>query len=427
MMRKLFITFFFIHIITAIYAQTVNAPAVTARGAVLLDRYSGCTLWEKNADQQLPMASTTKIMTAIIIIDKGADKLNDTVKVSKHAFGTGGSSVFAMGDQPTLEELLKAIMLRSSNEATVAAAEYLGGGGIEGEKLFVKWMNDKASAMGLKNTHFTNPHGLYNVKHYSSARDLAKMARYALATPIIAEVITTKNCTINVPPRGNVWLDNHNRDIGKCLDGLPGAIIDGVKTGYVKESGQCLVSSASCRGWQLISVVLNSEDKFGENKALLSYGFRNFAWKTYVKENKPILSVPITGADIDKIPVGSVSLLGLPAMIGDNNVGQVSVVGNDGKPLKKLDCPITRGQAVGTVQLIVNNNLVSAVPAIALVDATASVKLKVLRILKQIGIVLAAMLIGGFLIGKIAKISRRYRRRLKARSRKANPDGQSEG
>ncbi len=426
-MRYFFISFFLIYLFTTIYSQTVKAPAVTARGAVLMDRYSGCTLWGKNADQQLPMASTTKIMTAIIILDKGADKLSQTVKVSEHAFATGGSSVFAAGDQPTLEELLKAIMLRSSNEATVAAAEYLGGGGIEGEKLFVKWMNEKAIAMGLKNTHFTNPHGLYVKDHYSSARDLACLTRYALANPIIAEVITTKNCTINVPPRGNVWLDNHNRDVGKAIDGVPGAIIDGVKTGYVKESGQCLVTSASCRGWQLISVVLNSEDKFGENKALLSYGFRNFAWKTYVKENKPVISVPVSGADVDKVSIGTVYLLGFPAMIGDNSTGQISVVGNDGKPLRKVSCPISRGQAIGTIQLIVNNRIVSAVPAIALSDALPSVKLKVIKIVKLVLFILVAILIGGFIIGKIAKISRRYRRRLKARSRKVNSDGQSEG
>lgn len=426
MIRKLFLTFIFIYFLTTLYSQTVKAPAVTARGAILMDRYSGCTLWEKNADLQLPMASTTKIMTAIIIIDKGADKLSQTIKVSEHAFSTGGSSVFAAGDQPTLEELLKAIMLRSSNEAAVASAEFLGGGGEVGEKLFVKWMNEKAIAMGLKNTHFTNPHGLYDKNHYSSAHDLATLTRYALANPIISEILTIKNCSINVPPRGNIWLDNHNKDIGKSLDGLPGAIIDGVKTGYVKESGQCLVSSASCRGWQLISVVLNSGDKFGENKSLLSYGFRNFAWKTYVKENKAIVSIPVSGADIKTVSIGTVYLLGIPSMIGDNNDGQISVVGNDGKPLKKLESPILHGQAVGTIKLIVNNKVVSAVPAIALVDAPSSVKLKVFKMIIKGVIILVAILMGGFIIGKIAKISRRKWRRLKARSRKVNSDGQSE-
>ncbi|MEI6521021.1 MAG: serine hydrolase, partial [bacterium] len=181
MNRKLFITFFFIYFISNLYSQAVKVPVVTARGAILMDRYSGCTLWEKNAELKLPMASTTKIMTAIIIIDKGSDKLSQTVKVSPHAFATGGSSVFAAGDQPTLEELLKAIMLRSSNEAAAAAAEFLGGGGVEGEKQFVKWMNEKAIAMGLKNTHFMNPHGLYDKDHYTTAHDLACLTRYALA------------------------------------------------------------------------------------------------------------------------------------------------------------------------------------------------------------------------------------------------------
>ncbi len=425
-MRIFYLFFLFIYFFSAVYSQVVKVPSVTARGAVLIDRYSGCTLWEKNADLRLPMASTTKIMTAIIIMDKGADKLNQIVKVSQNAFATGGSSVFAAGDQPTLDEILKATLLRSSNEATVAAAEYLGGGGIEGEKLFIKWMNEKAIAMGLKNTHFSNPHGLYEKNHYSSARDLACMTRYALANPIIAEILTTKNCSISVPPRGNVWLDNHNRDIGKPLDGLPGAIIDGVKTGYVKEAGQCLVSSASCRGWQLISVVLNSEDKFGENKALLSYGFKNYAWKTFVKENKPIVSVPVSGADIDKVPVGTVYLLGIPAKIGDNSDGRITVIGIDGKPLRKLVSPVTRGQAVGIVQLIVNNKIVSAVPAVALAEALPSKKLKILKTLKQVFMIVVAVLIGGFIIGKIAKISRRYRRRLKAKFRKVNPDGPGE-
>jgi hypothetical protein len=158
----------------------------------------------------------------------------------------------------------------------------------------------------------------------------------------------------------------------------------------------------------------------------LSYGFKNYAWKTFVKENKPIVSVPVSGADIDKVPVGTVYLLGIPAKIGDNSDGRITVIGIDGKPLRKLVSPVTRGQAVGIVQLIVNNKIVSAVPAVALAEALPSKKLKILKTLKQVFMIVVAVLIGGFIIGKIAKISRRYRRRLKAKFRKVNPDGPGE-
>ncbi len=151
-----------------------TAPLVTANAAILMDRQSGLVLWAHNPDLELPMASTTKIMTAMVILDHGANRLNEKVKVSKYAASTGGSYIFHEGDVTTLYNLLVAALVRSSNEATVAAAEYLAGD----EQTFVGWMNEKAThELGLKHTHFINPHGLYDkfhgAEHHTTARDLA--------------------------------------------------------------------------------------------------------------------------------------------------------------------------------------------------------------------------------------------------------------
>ncbi|MHB9132767.1 MAG: D-alanyl-D-alanine carboxypeptidase family protein [Armatimonadota bacterium] len=398
-----------------------SSSLVQAKAAILMDRQTSLVLWEKNADEKLPMASTTKIMTAIVILEHGKERLGEEVTVSANAFATGGSSVFKAGDRTTLENLLKAILIQSSNEASVAAAEYLAGS----EKQFVAWMNAKAKELGLRHTHFVNCHGLYDRKigaqHYSTARDLAVIAQYALTYhPEIRKIIVMGNpkpVGIDVVPRGRVLLWMHNRGVNKEVPGIPGSRIDGVKTGFVKESGKCLVSSATLNRWQLIAVVLNSPDYFNENNTLLHYGFSRFEWKKYADTTMTGTSVPVSWGAQSQLPVGTRETFGAP--IPKLEFGQAvnDEVRFEGNPLK---APVQKGQVVGRLVLYRDGQKILYDEAIALADVPVAGWVRFLRGIgfTVFGIVLMAF--AGKLYGKIAKTHRRRRRRLATASRNAD-------
>jgi D-alanyl-D-alanine carboxypeptidase (penicillin-binding protein 5/6) len=363
-------------------APAGQSLAIAAKAAIVLDRETGEVLWAHNAERSFPMASTTKIMTAIVILDHGADRLDETVTVSPVAFAAGGSSQFAAGDTVLLGDLLKAALIRSSNEATVAAAEYLAGS----EAAFVGWMNDKAQQMGLRHTHFVNPHGLYDphqgARHYSSAHDLALITREALQRyPLIRQIVTQgrpRPVIVKALPRGDVWLENRNKILNQPVPGIPGSRVDGVKTGYVKEAGKCLVSSATLNGWQLIAVVLNSPDMFAESQTLLHYGFSRYHWRTYAEAGQLTTALDVRGG-ARKVPVAAATRLGAPELrleYGEETEAQVRVVPLGPAPPARglwararasgLAAPIPRGAHVGTLRLERDGRVLCEVPAVAM-------------------------------------------------------------
>jgi D-alanyl-D-alanine carboxypeptidase (penicillin-binding protein 5/6) len=387
-----------------------RAPMISAQSAILMDRQTGLVLWEYNADQVLPMASTTKIMTAMVILDHGADRLNDTLTVSAHAFATGGSSILAAGDTLTLGDTLKAALICSSNEATVAAAEFLTNGDVP---QFLRWMNDKARDLGCTHTRFVNTHGLYDpgcgAQHHTTARELALISRYALTYyPEINRIIrqgVRKPVSINVVPRGNVVLWGRNRIIGQPVPGVQESIVDGVKTGYVKESGKCLVSSATLRGWQLIAVVLNSPDMFKENQAMLRHGFLKFAWKTCATPASTF-TVPVKHGKVKSLTVRPQTVLGAPmlrAMQGEEPDDRV--VFRD----TQVTAPIAAGQAVGTLDLLRDGMLIASTPALAH-EAVPLVWYRVKALWAALGVSLTICIAGFVLLyGTRAKNARRRR------------------
>ncbi len=400
-------------------------PQISARAGILTDRYTGMVLWEQNADQPLPMASTTKIMTAMVIMDHGADRLLEKVTVSEKAASTGGSSVYAAGDVVPLGDLLRAALLRSSNEATVAAAEFLGGKG--GEAQFVQWMNDKARDLGLKHTHFVTPHGLYVPDHYSSARDLAIMARQAMTYPLIRQLVSTKLSYTYVPQRNvKVSLDNHNKALGRPLPGVPGAVIDGVKTGYVKEAGKCLVSSASVKGWQLLAVVLNSPDMYQETECLLAYGFTHYAWHTYATETQTGLTAPVEWGDKPFVPLGARGVLGAPVLRREFGGQDDDKVVLHRASLVPLPAPVAQGTEIGTLDLIHNGQVVISLPAYTLHAVPQVWWLRTARKTGYSVMVLLVLAIVGKIYGTRAKIARRRRSRFQASRRRADSGGPGE-
>jgi D-alanyl-D-alanine carboxypeptidase (penicillin-binding protein 5/6) len=258
--------------VTTIGFESVNASSLQkntalipthAQAAALIDVTSGRVLFSKQGDQELRIASLTKIMTAIVAIEEG--KLNRPVQVSKNAYAKEGSSIYLkLGEQMTLENMLYGLMLRSGNDAATAIAEHIGGS----EEGFVYLMNAKANELGLMHTHFMNPHGLDAEGHYSSANDLARLTAYAMHNSTFKEIVRTP--VKRVPNPNESWdykWDNKNKML-RFYDGA-----DGVKTGYTKKALRCLVSSATRNGQQLVTVTINDGDDWNDHRKMLDYGF----------------------------------------------------------------------------------------------------------------------------------------------------------
>lgn len=261
-------------------------PGTNAQAASLIDVTSGRILYSHHGDAEMPVASLTKIMTAIVAIEHG--KLNEVVSVSKNAYRKEGSSIYLeLGEEMTLENMLYGLMLRSGNDAATAIAEHVGGS----EEGFVHLMNEKVKMLGLKHTQFQNPHGLDAKGHYSSANDLAVITAYSLQNPVFKEIVKTPSK--KAPNPNNPWdykWDNKN----KMLHFYEGA--DGVKTGYTKIARRCLVSSATRAGQQLAVVTLNDGDDWNDHQKLLDYGFAHYPLKEIIETGQSVQNELVTGS-----------------------------------------------------------------------------------------------------------------------------------
>lgn len=248
-------------------AETIKEPDVNSRACVVIDRKTNSVLFGKNENTKKKMASTTKIMTATIIIEKC--NLSDTIEISKKAAGTGGSRLgLKTGDKITILDLLYGLMLRSGNDAAVALAEYAGGD-ING---FAELMNAKALELGLTNTHFETPHGLDSNEHYTTAYELALLSNYALNNPTFAKIVGTKKytITINGSPKA---LSNTNELLGN-MEG-----VYGIKTGFTNGANRCLVTACKRNNIDIICVVLGADTKKFrtiDSIKLINYVFNNF-------------------------------------------------------------------------------------------------------------------------------------------------------
>ena len=275
-----------ISLITLIIILSINSyafgqgPSIDAESAILMDAKSGRVLLEYNPHIRLPMASTTKIMTALIALENG--NLKENVNINQDVVGIEGSSIYLCDKESiSLEDLVYGLMLRSGNDASMAIANYIG----EDLQGFVNMMNVKAKELGANNTNFINPHGLPDENHYSSAYDLALITKEAMKIDKFKEVVSTKTWE-SKRDKNNIFY-NKNKTLWEYEGG------DGVKTGYTKRAGRCLVSSATKKDIQFISVVLNDQNWFADCYKLMDYGFENF--NTYVIFEK--------GQYIDKISI----------------------------------------------------------------------------------------------------------------------------
>lgn len=278
---------------------SVMPPSVSARSAVLIEAESGNVIYSKNMHEILPMASTTKVMTALVALELAPP--DTVITVDAAAIGVEGSSVYLTeGEQLTLEQLLYALMLESANDAATAIAIGLSGS----VEAFADAMNRKASKLGLLTTHFSNPHGLDDEEHFTSALELALIAREALKNDLFRTIVSTRKTTI--PHAGidtNRLLVNHN----KLLRIYDGCI--GVKTGFTKKSGRCLVSAAERDGVMLIAVTLDAPDDWKDHSAMLDYGFTQYESVTLCEAESVRVTLPVTGGTAEAVTLCNRNML----------------------------------------------------------------------------------------------------------------------
>jgi len=323
--------------------NTASAAEISAEYACVIEAMTGRVLYEKNADERAAMASTTKIMTAVIALEN--TKPDDIVTMSRNAaYQEGSSAYFKIGDEVRMMDLLYGLMLNSGNDAAVAIAEHISGNTED----FAVLMNEKAKEIGASDTSFINPNGLYDEKHYTTAEDLAKITAYAMENETFCDIVSSKTKEITVVNTGvKMYFSNHNKML-KTYDGATG-----VKTGFTKKAGRCLVSSAKRDGIELIAVTLNAPDDWTDHKNLLDEAFSKVEVKTIVRKGQKIseiiandtkigaicsedIIVPYFGAASEyELVTHLVKNISAPVNDGDK-IGICDVV-YDGKVIKQFD------------------------------------------------------------------------------------------
>lgn len=320
-----------------LYSPPANAkpPEVTADAAVLMDARTGQVFYDKNGFKRREPASLTKIMTAIVALEYG--HLDEVVTVSRRAAAVRMGSVLNLrpGEKLTLENLLKAALVMSANDSTVAIAEHVAGS----EEAFVKMMNAKALVLGATRTRFANTNGYHHPQHYSCARDLAVITRYALQNPVFNQIVSTRRATIEFCSSARKEdIFSTNRLL--LNNGFPG--IDGVKTGSTPRAGNCLIASATRGGRRFIAVVLCSADRYRDATVLLDYGFTEVQRVALCAPGEEVVKVPVS-----RSAAGVVSAVAASVLEVDLAREQLSQIRREVKLLSPLKAPVRVGQKVG--------------------------------------------------------------------------------
>lgn len=375
-----------------------QAPKVTASSAILIDARSGQVIYEKNADAVRPPASTTKIMTAILLREHL--KLDEVLTASKHASEANGSSLYLKpGEKITVRDLMYAIMLRSANDGCVVVAERIAGS----EPKFAEMMTKKAHEIGAVHTIYRNCNGLNTPPNETTARDLATMARYAAHDPVFNEVTKTRYHKVGRSiEKKDVIVRNHARFLWR----FPGA--DGIKTGFTNPAGKCFVGSATFGGWRLISVVMNSPDIFGETAKLMRYGFGQFQRKLLVARGQQIARAEVCSGTAAVVPATVLDDLtcvvprGVPASV-NYQVHQESV-----------NAPVAPGSTVGTVEVRVDGRKQFVAPLVAAAGVNRAGVFHTAGVAGGTYVLVAFMMMAVAYAATIAKSTRIRRDRLKA-------------
>lgn len=265
----------------------VESPVVSAASAILMDAQSGRILYEKDAYTRRSIASTTKLLTALVAVESTPD-LSRLVTITADHWAEGTSMYLKPGEEVTLEDLLYGLLLQSGNDAALAIAT-----GCAGDvETFVEWMNQWSADLGMENSHFANPNGLDDENHYSTAYDMALLARAVLENETLSGIVATRSTT-----KAGRSLSNHN----KLLWQYEGC--NGMKTGYTTKAGRTLVSSATQNGQTLICVTLNDPNDWEDHRALFDYGFKEWPVRLLAVGGKEFRKLPVTGSLVPQVQI----------------------------------------------------------------------------------------------------------------------------
>lgn len=339
-------------------AKVEDLPKINSRYAVVIDKNNKTVIYGKNENTKTKMASTTKIMTCLVVLENA--NLRDIVETSAKAAGTGGSKLkFKKGDKISVNDLLYGLMLRSGNDAAVALAEHVGGN-IEG---FATLMNKKAVELGLKNTHFETPHGLDSDNHYTTPYELALLTAYALENNIFKTIVGTKSCSININgiPR---TIFNTNELLGN-LNG-----VYGVKTGFTNGAGRCLVTAIKRENLDAICVVLGADtkkDRTADSVKLIEYTFKNYEsinisnkineefekWKS-INEKRIVIKNGIKPST--KIKLDEYNIKTYPIKKNSENNIKVEINGN-----LNINAPVRKNTKIGELKVFYDDKCISEI------------------------------------------------------------------
>ena len=359
-MKRIYLLVLFISILLPFNIKALeddNKLLENATSGLLMEQSTGEIIYKKNINKKVPVASMTKMVVQTIIlenIESGKIKWNDVVEVSKNAADMGGSQIYlTAGEKMSIKDLFKGISMASANDATVAMAEYLAGS----EEKFVKKMNQKIRSLGLKNTQFKNSTGLDEDGHYSSAYDMAIIARNLLNHEQILQFSSVYEDYLREDTENKFWLDNTN----KLVRYYEGA--DGLKTGHTDNAGYCLAATAKKNDMRLIAIVLGEEDSKTRNSEamqLLDYGFNNKKIMKLKDKNALVKEIKIDKGNKDKVGVITKDSVGvLQDKVGDKNKYTYNV------KLNNITLPIKKGDTLGKINIYEKDKYINSVDLIS--------------------------------------------------------------
>lgn len=341
------VSFFITSLLTTSASANGNSVQLAdeSSSAILIERDTGKILYEKNSNEKLPPASMTKIMTMLLImeaLDEGRLKFDEKVRTSEYAASMGGSQIFLEpGEEMTVEEMLKGIAIGSGNDASVAMAERLAGS----EEEFVKMMNAKVKELGLKNTAFKNPTGLSITDHYSTAHDMALMAKELLKYEKITQFTGKYEDYLREDSENKFWLVNTNR----LVRFYPG--VDGLKTGFTNEAKYCLTATAQKDGMRVIAVVFGaptSKSRNAQVTKMLDYAFSQYQTHPMFKKGHLVGNVPVSKGSEKRVEAVTSERISLLTKKGES----IETVEQKITMKKNLKAPIQKGDEVGTLRLV---------------------------------------------------------------------------
>lgn len=348
--RRILILLCSILILYSIFPCQASAVSTSATAAVLMDVDSGRVLYESNPDKRMLIASTTKIMTALVAIENA--KLSDVVTVKKDAALTEGSSMHLYaGEKLTLETLLYGLLLCSGNDAAVAIAQAVAGS----TDKFVQMMNAKAKELGMKDTSFANPNGLDDDAHYSTALDMAKLACAAVNNETLIRIASTRSITI-----GGRTMTNHNKLLSYMDDCI------GLKTGYTKAAGRTLVSCAVKNGQRLVAVTLQDGNDWADHQALYEYGFSSYPARRAMAIGEKVGTLPVIGGLTTSVEVVAADNFFWPLCDSENLTVKLDLPA-------ELEAPVTAGSVVGQAVFSLNGKELGRVDLLSGTDVIQAI------------------------------------------------------